>query len=1023
LNASSTCLERIRTGLPRSLAVILAAVLAPAACALDPHRLLEEYIHDRWTDEQGYPGGAVSAFAQTPDGYLWLGAENGLVRFDGITFRIFNHANAEAFPSSGVLALATDDEGDLWVLMQSREVLRYRRGVFEPIAPEAGATAVAPGRRRDLLFVRPSDTMRYANGKFVQIAPASGYTSRLVISVAEAPDGTVWMGTRDHGVFALRDGRAFEPGGLPDQKVNCILADYTGVLWMGTDRGLAKWTGDEVTQSGLPALLRATQVSAILRDHDSNLWLGTANGLMRLTPQGALERDGSSERKAEPATALFEDREGNIWVGRRRGFERWHDRAFLSYETRAAADSENSGPVYADPSGRAWFGPSSGGLYWLKNAERGQITEAGLGHDVVYSMDGGPGELWIGRQRGGLTHLRYDGQSTASETFTVANGLASGPIYAVRRGADGTVWAGSLSGGVSRIRGGRIANFTTANGLASNTVSAIEEAADGTMWFATANGLSELANDRWKVYSSKEGLPPARINCLFEDSAGILWIGTDAGLAFLRNGRLQTPRDKAEPLLEEVLGIADDSLGGLWIATSKRVARIDRAQALEDAGETLPMREFGPADGIPSAEGVRRDRSVVKDSAGRIWFSLRHGISVMEPARLSLASVPAIAHIESVSADGGPLDASRPLRIPASRVRIRFEYLALSLSAPERIKYRYRLDNLDQGWSDPTSARDTVYMNLPPGAYRFRVIASDSGGMWSGAEADIGMEVTPAFSQTWAFRFLAIVACAIATLAIYRLRVRRLTKELNIGFQERLDERTRIAQELHDTLLQGLLATSMQLHVAVRRLGTDSPALPHLTRVVTMLQEVVNESRDAVRGLRAPASGSDDLEEAFSRVREELAVPESTGFRIVVDGPRRPLSPLIRDQVYRIGRESISNAFRHSGADMVEVEIDYGGSHLRLAVRDTGRGIDEKVLRSGREGHWGLIGMRESAEKIGAHLKVSSRAGEGTEMELTVPGHIAFFKPPSERLPRWSGWRFWRRLKTRAQVAKSAGDC
>jgi signal transduction histidine kinase/ligand-binding sensor domain-containing protein len=1001
----------------RALAAILASILAPAACALDPQRLLEEYIHERWTDEQGYPGGAVSAFAQTPDGYLWLGAENGLVRFDGITFRIFNHANTEAFPASGVLALATDDEGDLWILMQSREVLRYRRGVFQPIAPEMGATAVALGRRRDLLFVRPSDTMRYANGKFVQIAPASGYTNRLVISIAEAPDGTVWMGTRDHGIFALREGRVFEPDGLPDQKVNCILADYTGVLWFGTDRGLAKWTGAEVTQSGLPAPLRAAQVSAILRDHDSNLWLGTANGLMRVTPQDRFERDGSNERKAEPATALFEDREGNIWVGRRRGFDRWHDRAFLSYET---ADAENGGPVYADSTGRAWFGPSSGGLYWLKGAERGQITEAGLSRDVVYSIDGAPSELWIGRQRGGLTHLRYNGQSWTSETFTAADGLAGGPIYTVRRATDGTVWAGSSSGGVSRIRGGRIATFTTANGLASNAVSAIEESANGTMWLATANGLSEFANDRWQVSPSNEGLPPARINCLFEDSDGILWIGTNAGLAFLRNGRVQTPRDRSEPLLEEVLGIADDSLGGLWIATSKRVARIQRAQVLEETGETLPPREFGSADGIQSAEGVRRDRSVAKDGAGRIWFSLRQGIAVVEPARLSLASAPAIVHIESVWADGGPLDASRPLKIPASRVRIRFDYLALSLSAPERIKYRYRLDNLDQGWSDPTPARDAVYMNLPPGTYRFRVIASDSGGMWSGAEADIGMEMTPAFSQTWVFRVLVIVTCAIAALAIYGLRVRRLTKEMNIGFQERLDERTRIAQELHDTLLQGLLATSMQLHVAVRRLAADSPALPQLTRVVTMLQEVVDESRDAVRGLRAPAAGSDDLEPALSRVREELAVPESTGFRIIVDGPKRPLSPLIRDQVYRIGREGISNAFRHSGADMVEVEINYGGSQLRLAVRDTGRGIDEKVLRSGREGHWGLIGMRESAEKIGARLKVSSRAGEGTELELTVPGHVAFVKPPSERRPRWPGWRPWRRRKTHAQVAKGA---
>jgi signal transduction histidine kinase len=395
---------------------------------------------------------------------------------------------------------------------------------------------------------------------------------------------------------------------------------------------------------------------------------------------------------------------------------------------------------------------------------------------------------------------------------------------------------------------------------------------------------------------------------------------------------------------------------------------------------------------------------------------------VVEPARLSSASVPAIVHIESVSADGNPLDTGALLRIPASRVRIRFDYLALSLSVPARVKYRYRLDGFDRDWSEPVSARDTFYMNLDPGSYRFRVIACNSEGIWNSAEAAIGMEVVPAFWQTSLFRALAFITCALVAAAMYRMRLRRLTKELNIGFEERLGERTRIAQELHDTLLQGLLATSMQLHVALNRLPAGSTARPQLARVFNMLQQVVNESRNAVRGLRAPASGSDDLEKAFSTVREQLAEAESTGFRIIVEGPRRPLNPLIRDQVYRIGREALMNAFRHSGAATVEVQINYDASDLRLAVRDTGRGIDEQVLRSGREGHWGLIGMRECAEKIGAQLKVWSRPGAGTQLELTIPGHIAFTKPRSGNTPRWlSGW-LQRRVKPGTRMEKGAGD-
>ena len=344
-SASSTCLDRMTRGsILRALVAVCASVLAPVAHALDPHRLLEQYIYHRWTDEQGHQGGAVNAFAETPDGYLWLGAENGLIRFDGLTFRLFNHANTDLFPASAVLSLATDAEGDLWILLQSRELLRYHRGVFEPIVREAGVTAIAPGMNHDLLLVRPENPTRYVGQKFVRIAPAPGYTSHLVISVAETPTGTVWMGTRDYGLFALRDGKAFAASGLPDRKVNCLLAGDAGVLWIGTDRGLAKWNGSEVIQTGVPTHLRSAQVMTMTRDHDANLWVGTTRGLMRMTAQGAFDQEERIGEPADPVTALFEDREGNLWIGRRRGFERWRDRLFLTYSPSATQAGKTAAP-------------------------------------------------------------------------------------------------------------------------------------------------------------------------------------------------------------------------------------------------------------------------------------------------------------------------------------------------------------------------------------------------------------------------------------------------------------------------------------------------------------------------------------------------------------------------------------------------------------------------------------------------------------------------------------------------------
>jgi signal transduction histidine kinase len=622
---------------------------------------------------------------------------------------------------------------------------------------------------------------------------------------------------------------------------------------------------------------------------------------------------------------------------------------------------------------------------------------------VVYSIAGAGDELWVGRQRGGLTRLRYQEATLSAENYSAADGLARGSIYAVHRSRDGTVWAGALDGGLSRLSGGQITTYTTANGLASNTISAIEEGREGNMWFATPNGLASLARGQWRVYTSQDGLPPGRINCLFADSQGILWIGTELGLALLRDGHMEVPRNAPEPLLDEILGLSMDKQGELWIVTANHLLRAPAGALSDDRSQIIPIREFGPADGIVP-EGVRRDRSVVQDTAGRIWFSLRSGIAVVDPARLANDSVPALVHLEFMTRDGRPVGAEGPIRIPATTQRVRFAFMALSLSVPGRVEYRYRLDDFDHDWSEPVSGRDVAYTNLRPGTYRFRVMACNSQGIWNSSEASIGFKVVPAVWQTIWFQALMVGGCVVCGVAIYHLRLRRVTGRLRMRFEERLAERTRIAQELHDTLLQGLLATSMQLHVAVEKLPAESTLRPIFARVTSMMRDVATESRTAVRGLRSALPELGDLEGAFSRVRDECAPAEGMDFRIIVEGPRRPLNPLTRNEVYRIGREALNNAFRHSGAARVEMEIRYGARDLRLAVRDDGRGIDEAVLRSGREGHWGLVGMRERAERMGARFRVWSGAAAGTEMELIVPAHVAFTN--AAPIGRW--WRNWR---------------
>jgi ligand-binding sensor domain-containing protein/signal transduction histidine kinase len=1031
------------------LAGLVVVCLAYPVHAIDPNRDISQYMREGWGNERGFPAGSVSAIAQTTDGYLWIGTEKGLIRFDGLNFRLFQQAIPSSLPIGPVQTLMADADGSLWILLKSTRILRYRDGKFEPGREEAefGITSVL--RQKDdtvLLSSLALGILTYRDGKYEVLSsptePANStaatteqtpdnLSSRLswatgvathrlaapyspVISMAETTDGKVWLGTQDRGLFYLDRGRISAVGkGLPIQKINCLLALDKGELWIGTDDGVVRWNETELTQLGLPAVSHI-QILAMTRDRDSNVWLGTSAGLLRVNSNG-VSIDARNQRPSRQATALFEDREDNLWVGSALGIERLRDSAFVTYSLADGLPSERNGPIYVDPEGRTWFAPIEGGLHWAKGGHIGSVTDAGLALDVVYSISGHGDELWLGRRQGGLTHLRYGGGSITSETYTQVEGLAQDSVYAVYQSRSGTVWAGTLSAGVSAFRNGRFTTYTTANGISSNTVTSIAESPDGTVWFATPTGLNAQSNGRWRVFTVREGLPSADLNCIMSDSGGVLWIGSAEGLAYLVSDRIQVPRGAPGPLHESILGIAEDRSGWLWIATSNHVLRVKRNKLLGGGFSDGDVREYGLADGLLGMEGVKRDQSVVADQLGRIWFSMNRGLSVVDPSRASGNSAPALIHVETVSVDGSAIDPRAPVRISSTRQRITFSYSGLSLSNSERVRYRYRLDGFDRDWSEPVTTRTAIYTNLGPGSYHFRVIACNSDGLWNGTEATFPFEVEPMWWQTWRFRLSLLLLGGFAILTFYRSRLNRLARQYNMRMEERVDERTRIAQELHDTLLQGVLSASMQLRVAEDQLPADSPAKPTIGRVLEVMAQVINEGRNTLRGLRSSKSGLDDLEQAFSRIPQELSIQQAVDFRVIVEGRVRPLHPLIRDEVYRIGREAVANAFRHSRASSIEVELEYADNQLRALVRDNGCGIDPLVVRSGRDGHWGLSGMRERAGRIGATLKLWSRAGGGTEVALSVPSRIAFQHQASRR-GRWLAE--FRRRKVEREVEK-----
>ncbi len=697
----------------------------------------------------------------------------------------------------------------------------------------------------------------------------------------------------------------------------------------------------------------------------------------------------------DAVTALFEDREGSIWIGRANRLERIRNAPFVTLEPTKGIVL---GPVYADGNGGVWTAPLSGGLMYINGFTRKRISPSGLDKEVVNSLAGDTNELWIGRQNGEVTRLQIDGGLVRSAvTYNRSHGLPGNAIFSVHRNRNGTVWAGTTGGGAVRLDDKGFATFTVAAGLASNVITSIADTPDGWTWFGTPRGLSGLSHRGWRTFSSAGELPSRNVTCLYTDRTGALWVGTVVGLAIRRGERMQS---LANLVGETVLGLAEDRLGSLWISTSTRLLRIDRARLSSGLARADEFRAYGRGDGLVDGDGIRRERSVVADASGRVWLASRDGLSMFDPGQEGNETTPAIVDIHSVSADGEALALGSAVRVPALHRRIRIAYAGLNLSSPGRVRFRYRMDPFDQEWSDAVPVREAAYTNLSPGDYTFRVMASNPNGEWNGEEAAIRIAVQPALWQTLWFRSSAALLVAAVILLMYRRRLQQLTQQMNIRFEERLAERTRIAQELHDTLLQGFLSASMQLHVVADQLADRSDVKPQVDRVLNLMTHVIDEGRNAVRGLRSSRSETLDLEQAFSTVKDEFG-NTNVNFQVVVAGTPRPLHPMSRDEVYRIGREAIVNAFRHSGATRIEITVEYSRRRLRVSVRDNGCGIDSRVVQDGREGHWGLPGMRERAEQAGARLHVWSSTSTGTEVEVNVPGHLAFRVNEPAKSSKW----------------------
>jgi diguanylate cyclase (GGDEF)-like protein len=760
-----------------ALALLVVVCLTQSAFALDPRKAMSQYVHNAWTTNEGLPQDSVNAVVQTADGYLWIATQEGLARFDGVRFTVFDSSSTRGVLGNFVYSLFADGDGSLWI-GAGGVLLRYRGGTFERFDQRNGLADVS-GRH-----------------------------------FAKDAAGNLWIGHASEGAtggkglarFKGGQGRLFTvKDGLSSDQVYPVLAGRNGNLWIGTGAGLDVSNAGTITHAALPGTL----IRALCEDRGGNLWIGSPGGLSRMK-DGAITtytaRDGLSDNSI---LAIHEDRDGQIWIGTERGLNRIRNGRVEAVSIGGLADDA----VFAfleDREGSLWIGTHAGGLHRLRDAKFAMLgaPEGLAGNSVGSILQDRAGRIWIGHGPGGLNVL----DNGTLKTYTKADGLSSDNIRALFEDRAGVIWAGTSSG-LDRFRDGRFSTFASLG-----TVLSIFEDAGGALWVGTTSGLFRskggvtdavtLDHHPFKasvrfVYQDRAGrlwaggsfglarfengtLVPLRIGALnridvnlqsiHEDADGALWIGTwSQGLQRLKDGHLTT-FTTANGLYDDVAwSILEDSAGNLWMGSNRGIYRVSRAQlnAFADGKiNAITSTVYGTADGMRKRETNAGGPAAIRTRDGRLWFGTTAGVAVVDPRSMPVNRVPPPVVIEDVVADGKRVAENSAL--PPGTRSIELHYAGLSFVSPEKVRYRYKLEGFSGDWVEAETRRTAYYTNIAPGSYRFRVIAANDDGVWNERGAAFAFELRPYFYETRWFYALAVVALMLLGVALNALRERQM---------------------------------------------------------------------------------------------------------------------------------------------------------------------------------------------------------------------------------------------------------
>jgi signal transduction histidine kinase/ligand-binding sensor domain-containing protein len=957
-------------------------------------RAAAQYHFDVWTTDNGLPQNSIGSILQTRDGYIWFTTNDGLVRYDGVRFTVFNAGNRKDLKSSRFSQLVEDRGGNLWIITEDTKLISYKDGLFTSYTTADGLpdNRVGSMRKDDegtLLVETPQGFAWWRDGRFVLEDPAQNRPYQGFGFPVQS--GAVWHLDRV-GLHRVERGRVTMdvPISLPtDLAIRRLYEDRKGVVWIGTSKSIIIRVEDGrftyySKKDGLPD----ERVNIICEDQRGNLWLGFRDsGLVRLKDDRFTRYTTAAGPTGNDITTIYVDREGILWIGTSGGLKRLRDNIITSYSTEDGLAANNTYPICQDQEGAIWIGSWSGMTRYKDGVFTRWGEQYGFAKEMVTAlMCDSEGGLWIGTFGGGAKRFK-DG--------VIQSYLPGNLVRAICQDRHGNIWFGTRDG-LARYKDGAFSVYTTKDGLPANAVNLIFEDSQANLWIGTQTGLCRYRDGLFNTYPQEESLSSYMVRAVYEDREGVLWIGTyDRGLTRLKDGQF-TNFTVTEGLFNNgVFQILEDARGNFWISCNLGIYRVSKKE-LNDYAEgrvkTITSIPYGKRDGMLNSEcNGGCQPAGIKSLDCKLWYPTQGGVAVVDPEAVPVIAQPPPVVVEDFLLDNQPVSFREAVEISPGTENFEIHYTALSFIMSERIRFKYKLEGLDTDWVDAGTRRAAYYSHVPAGSYTFRVVAANRDGVWNMEGATVNIRIIPPFWKTRWFFFMALASLAGFALLGYKLRITRLEKARRAqeAFSQQLiksqeSERQRIAAELHDGLGQHLIVIKNSALIALSSHHQDS-GKEQLVDISETASQAIEEVREISYNLRPYQLDDLGLTRAIEFIIAKVAASSKIEFTSTIDSIDGLFSPEAEINIYRMVQESLNNIVKHSGASTAKIVVERNNHQVDIKIQDNGRGFNpDKTNNSERRGGFGLKGIAERARMLGARVVIQSAAGQGTTVALNL---------------------------------------